>query len=139
MLLGFLFMKTSTNNQAQQKINHGAAFRMGDNVLEKWDCSPAEKQAILGLSKACYYRFQNDNDKSKFSNDQLERLSYIANIHQSLRIVFSNPDNVYGFMGMKNDNPYFNGRTPLSLIATGNFGTLYEVFKRIDAMRNGQW
>jgi hypothetical protein len=42
-------------------------------------------------------------------------------------------------MAMKNNNPYFNGNSPLALISTGKFGTLYEVFKRIDAMRNGQW
>ena len=40
---------------------------------------------------------------------------------------------------MANHNPYFNGKTPLSLIATGSFGALYEVYKRIDAMRGGQW
>ena len=54
-------------------------------------------------------------------------------------MVFTNPDNVYGFMKMVNNNPYFNGRTPLSLIATGQFGALYEVAKRVDSMRSGQW
>tara|TARA_R110000803_G_scaffold90248_1_gene157550 strand:- start:5671 stop:5877 length:207 start_codon:yes stop_codon:yes gene_type:complete len=32
------------------------------------------------------------------------------NIHQSLKEVFSNPENVYGFMNMQNSNPYFNGK-----------------------------
>ena len=114
------------------------AFKLGSNILEKWRCSASDKQAILGLTKSSYYRFQN-NESATLSNDQLERISYIANIHQALKMVFSNPDNVYGFMAMKNDNPYFNGNSPLSLISTGKFGTLYEVFKRIDAMRNGQW
>lgn len=120
-------------------INHGAAFKLGNNILSKWGCSAPQKHAILGIPRSSYHRYQSDPTKASLNSDQLERLSYIANIHQALRIVFSNPDNVYGFMNMQNNNPYFNGRTPLSIIATGNFGALYEVFKRIDSMRSGQW
>jgi uncharacterized protein (DUF2384 family) len=132
-------MNTAIIANKAPSINNGTAFRLGNNILEKWGCGSAEKQSILGLSKSSYYRFLKNNSHATFSNDQLERISYIANIHQALRLIFSNPDNVYGFMKMKNDNPYFNGNTPLSLISTGSFGTLYEVFKRIDAMRNGRW
>lgn len=125
--------------QKHPNINDGAAFRLGNNILKKWGCGPTEQQAILGLSKSSYYRFLKNNNIATFSRDQLERISYIANIHQTLRLIFSNTNNVYGFMSMKNDNPYFNGNTPLSLITTGQFSTLYEVFKRIDSMRNGGW
>ena len=133
--------KTSQDNNkaTQPKIDQAAAFRVGMNILDKWDCSVAQKTAILAMSKATFYRNMKNNDAVNLSQDQLERLSYIVNMHQALRMVFTNPDNLYGFMKMKNNNPYFNGRTPLSLIEKGNFGILYEVFKRIDAMRNGQW
>jgi len=53
--------------------------------------------------------------------------------------VFENPTNVYGFMAMPNNNAYFNGAAPLTLIGSGAFGTLYEVAKRIDALRGGMW
>lgn len=132
-------MATLAAQQNIPSIDLGAAFRLGNNILEKWGCSAIEKQAILGMGKSSYQRYKKDNHSANLSSDQLERISYIANIHQSLRMVFSNPDNVYGFMTMKNMNPYFNGETPLSLIRSGNFGALYEVFKRIDCMRNGQW
>ena len=132
-------MTIATIQHKASSINDAAAFRLGNNILDKWGCSPTEKQAILGLSKSSFYRFLKNNSLATFSSDQLERISYVANIHQSLRIIFSNPDNVYGFMSMKNDNPYFNGKSPRSLISTGSFGALYEVFKRIDAMRNGRW
>ncbi|ASP49476.1 antitoxin Xre-like helix-turn-helix domain-containing protein [Cognaticolwellia beringensis] len=131
-------MNISHYQNETPKINSSVAFKLGSNILEKWRCSASDKQAILGLTKSSYYRLQN-NESATLSNDQLERISYIANIHQALKMVFTNPDNIYGFMAMKNDNPYFNGNSPLSLISTGKFGTLYEVFKRIDAMRNGQW
>ena len=132
-------MATLTAKENTSDINAGVAFRLGDNILEKWGCSTAEKQAILKLKKSSYHRYQKDSNSASLSSDQLERISYLANIHQSLRLIFSNPENIYGFMKMKNDNEYFNGRSPLSIINTGNFGALYEVFKRIDTMRSSQW
>ena len=121
------------------RINHATAFKMGNGILDKWGCSVSQKYAILGIPKSSFHRYLNDPSTVTLSNDQLERLSYLANIHQALRIIFSNPDNVYGFMSMVNQNPFFNGRSPLSIISSGNFGALYEVFKRVDSMRNGQW
>jgi hypothetical protein len=132
-------MTTVAQTQHLPNIDHGAAFKIGNNILTKWGCSVAQKQAILAIPKSTFHRYQKDNNTVSLNNDQLERLSYLTNIHQALRLVFSNPDNVYGYMGMVNNNPYFNGRTPLSIISSGNFGALYEVFKRIDFMRSGQW
>jgi uncharacterized protein (DUF2384 family) len=123
-------------NIAQQA---GAALKVVLNIFDKWKCSGAEKEAILGMSHSTFHRNSKDPLNAKLSNDQIERISYILNMHQALRMVFSNNENIYGFMRMENNNPYFNGKTPLSLIATGSFGALYEVFKRIDVMRGGQW
>jgi len=134
-----VFMKTLVEAREAHNINHGAAFKMGVNILNKWECSVPQKLAILSIPRSTYHRYVKNDGAVSLSSDQLERLSYLANIHQALRLVFSNPDNVYGFMGMANSNPYFNGRTPLSIISTGSFGALYEVFKRIDSMRSGQW
>ena len=71
--------------------------------------------------------------------NQIERLSYLVNIHGCLRMIFENPKNVYGFMALKNDNPYFNGKSPLEIISTGQFPALYETFRRIDVLRGGLW
>lgn len=132
-------MTTNAEINNTPTINLGAAFNMGNNILEKWGCSALQKQAILAIPKSTFHRYQKNPSTVSLNKDQLERLSYLANIHQALRLVFSNPDNVYGFMAMPNHNAYFNGRSPLSIISTGKFGALYEVFKRIDSMRNGQW
>ncbi|WP_298636770.1 MbcA/ParS/Xre antitoxin family protein [uncultured Umboniibacter sp.] len=120
-------------------INPGKAFKLGNNILTKWGCSNTDKMAIMGLKKGTFFRYLKDESVVSLSGDQLERLSYLANIHQALRLVFSNPDNVYGFMSMENHNPFFNGRTPLSIISGGSFGALHDVYKRIDALRGGQW
>jgi len=107
------------------------------NILDKWGCSPEQAQAILRLPKATFYRYRSNPDKANLDADQLTRLSYLLNIHQALRTVFENKDNVYQFMSKKNHNPFFNGRAPLAVIETGDFGALYETYKRIDTLRGG--
>ncbi len=120
---------------SQAAVGLNAVFR----IFALWGCTPEQVQAILQVSRAAYYKYRENPASAKLTDDQLERISYVLNIHSALRIVFSNPENVYGFMKMRNNNPYFEGKTPLELIATGSFGGLYEVFKRIDALRGGRW
>ena len=131
--------------QARRKEAHNqdamakAGFKAADKILSQWDCTASQAQNILKLSKTTYHRYKANPDTVKLSDDQLERISYLLNIHQALRIVFSNPANVKGFMQMKNHNDFFAGRTPLEIIEDGKFGDLYEVSKRIDALRGGLW
>ncbi|NYU10663.1 hypothetical protein A8O28_01960 [Enterobacteriaceae bacterium CCUG 67584] len=114
------------------------AIRAAMNILEKWGCTPEQQQNILQLSRAALYKYRHGETKSaSLSHDQLTRISYLLNMHSALRIVFSNPENVYGFMTMANHNAYFNGATPLSLIEGGEFGNLHEVAKRVDVLRGG--
>ena len=76
---------------------------------------------------------------ANITGDLLERLSYLLNIHATLRTVFSNPENVYGYMSMPNDNAYFDGRSPINVLESGSFANLYEVFRRIDALKSTGW
>lgn len=132
---------------ASVSVQHGekdrklatAGLKAAFNILDRWGCTPEQAQKILSVSRAAYYRYRSDPAKATLTHDQLERLSYLVNIHGHLRVIFDNPENVYGFMSMENHNPYFNGKTPLDIISTGQFGALYETHKRIDALRGGPW
>lgn len=116
-----------------------SGLRAALNILDKWGCTADQGQAILRLPKATYYKYRNDPEGARLDKDQLTRISYLLNMHQALRIIFENPENVYGFMSKQNHNPYFHGRAPLEVIETGDFGALYETFKRIDTLRGGLW
>lgn len=129
----------STKIENTSTIDHATSFKLGNNILKKWGCSTAQKQAILGMTKTTFHSYQKDPSKASLTPDQLERLSCLANIHEALSVVFTNPDNTFGFIRMVNNNPFFNGRTPLSMIENGSLGDLYEAYKHIDAMKNGQW
>jgi len=116
-----------------------AGLKAACNILERWGCTSEESQRILGLGRAAYYKNRKEPEKARLTGDQLTRISYILNIYSALRIVFNNPENVDGFMSMPNSNGYFNDRTPLSVIATGDFGALYETFRHVDGLRGGLW
>ncbi len=129
----------STQDPKHQKQVASIGLKAVFNILEKWGCQPEQVQAILQISRPAYYKYRKAPETASLTHDQVERLSYLLNIHASLRILFENPDNVYGFMGMQNDNPFFNGKSPLELISSGSFAALYETFRRIDALRGGLW
>ena len=109
------------------------------NILEKWGTSKEQAAIILRIPKSSFYKYLKHPETTRLDDDQLRRISYILNIHASLRTIFENPENIYGFMTKPNHNAYFNGQTPLSLIGKGDFGALYEVQKRLDSLRGHEW
>ncbi|WP_404463118.1 MbcA/ParS/Xre antitoxin family protein [Vreelandella aquamarina] len=125
---------------AQNKAAAAVGLKAAVRILEKWRASGEQGEAILRVSHSTYARARRgDLVEIKLDSDQLTRISYVLNIHATLRMIFDNPDNLYGFVNLVNHNPYFNGRTPLDIMGTGDFAALYETYKRIDSLRGGQW
>lgn len=126
-------------NKAAAKARANVGLRTAINILEKWKASNEQAMQVLGVSAATYHRAKSGKTAVALSQDQLERTSYILNIHAALRTIFDNPENVYGFVRMPNDNTFFNGETPLSIMTKGSMANLYETYKRIDALRGAGW
>jgi len=122
---------TSTDNLAGSSCTGlKAAFR----IMEKWGCRSEQIQAVLQLSERDYQEFLKAPKTSSLNEEQLKRVSYLLNIHASLRNVFSNPENIYGFMSLANHNPFFEGRTPLEIICEGSLVNLRHVSEQIEAV-----
>jgi Protein of unknown function (DUF2384) len=121
------------NNAAQ------AAVSSALNIMDKWSCSEKEKMALLGVGRSTLHKYQAAPSSARLSPDLLERISYLLNIHAVLRILFENPENVYGFVRLPNNNPFFNGKTPMDILSTGLMSALYEVYRHLDAIRGGQF
>jgi len=105
-------------------------------ILEKWKATTEQASSVLRVSRSSISRAQQGKGV-ELDRDQLERASIVLNCHASLRLVFDNPENVYGFMGLENHNEFFNGRKPLEIMAQGDLMPLFEVYKRIDAFCGG--
>jgi len=105
-------------------------------IIDSWNASPSQACQILRISPAAY-ELATSGKKNKFmlNTDQQQRISLILNIHTALRAVFSNPENVVAFPGLKNNNPFFEGRSPLEIMSRGDFNSLHETYKRINQLR----
>ncbi len=123
------------------KNTAATGLRAAVAILDKWGASGEQGQAILRVSHSTYARAKRkDGIKSiSLDRDQLSRVSFVLNIHAALRMIFDNPENLYGFMRMPNDNAFFFGRSPLEVMGEGDIVAVYETFRRIDALRGGQW
>ncbi|WP_426143599.1 hypothetical protein [Pseudomonas sp. DWP3-1-2] len=134
-------MSVALQPQAFTKAQCAAGLRAAVAILEKWQASGEQTCRILRISRSTYVR-ANQHDSAwavSLDADQMHRISLVLNIHAALRLVFDNPDNVYGFASMANHNEFFNGRSPLEIMAQGDMISLYETFRRIDALRGGLW
>ncbi|WP_138440212.1 hypothetical protein [Marinobacter alexandrii] len=70
--------------------------------------------------------------------DHLARISFLLNIHVSLRELFQNPQNYYGYMAAVNYNPPFSGQSPSEFIRAGELASLKEVFEHLEFLKYGQ-
>ena len=112
-------------------------FKVVLRILGKWQASTEERIQLLGLKedefKATCQAVKSDKPIILGEETHL-RLACILEIHQSLRIAFSNPENIYGFMKMANNNPFFAGRTPMEAAMQEGLKGLCETLKRLEAM-----
>ena len=134
-------MAVALQQQAFTKSQCVTGLRAAVGILDKWRASSDQACRILRISRSTYTRArQRDPDWAvTLDADQMQRISFVLNIHAALRLVFDNPENVYGFPSMANDNEFFNGRSPLEIMAQGDMISLYETFRRIDVLRGAQW
>ncbi len=101
------------------------------NILKKWRCNQNQVQDLLKLP----VNYDSLNyEQMSFRQEQRDRISYILNIHAGLRTVFSNPENIYGFMNMSNHNPPFNGAKPIDYLINGENAEFEAAMRAIDSL-----
>lgn len=133
-------MLTITADPSEKTVA-ATGLRTAVAILDKWGASGEQGEAILRVSHSTYARAKRRDSlvSINLDRDQLTRISFVLNMHGALRTIFDNPENVYGFMRMANDNAFFLGRPPLEVMASGDIVAVYETFRRIDVLRGSQW
>ncbi|MFG0916462.1 antitoxin Xre-like helix-turn-helix domain-containing protein [Pseudomonas sp. CJQ_11] len=113
-----------------------AGLRAALCIIIKWQASPRQACSILRISQSTLRRVnQGRNAGRRLDFDQQERIGLILEIHALLRGIFSDQENVHRFPSLKNDNPFFEGRSPLEVMSSGDINLIYETFKRIRNLR----
>lgn len=114
------------------------AFKVVLNIFEKWNCTTDEALALLGLKRSTWFKYKSTPEKASFSQDLVERLSYLLNIHAALRVLFSNQESVYQWIRKPNKAPFFNGRSAMDIMLQGRVVDLWSVASRLNAERGGK-
>ena len=104
-------------------------------LAEHWRLSADQARSLLGRpSPRTFYNWKAGR-VGRPSHDTMSRIGYLLGIHKALRVLFSNPDNVYGWISRENDD--FNGQSPLQRMLGGDVTDLAYVRQYLDAVRGG--
>ena len=135
--------KMSTTSNPHNDVDMLAAGREAFvsvlTLFDLWRIGEKQKMTLLGMSKSTYFKAKSDPGSLRATPDLLERLSYLINIHAAMRNIFSNPENIYGFVNQPNGNWVFQGLSPMEYMSVGTIASLYETAKHFETMRGGQW
>jgi hypothetical protein len=104
----------ANDDSTSPEMMHKSAF----SILSKWGCTDTQIKSVLSSPDCLLNNDQNESHGAVFTKDQLERIEHVFNIDGYLKIVFDNPVNIYGFMGMLNENSPFLGKSPIELICS---------------------
>lgn len=127
-------MKAANTEPTQNQLAVG--LRAALRILAGWNATPDQVGSILRISTATRQKVLRDSSTSvRLDLDQQQRISLVLNIHASLRTVFANQENVQGFPRLENANDFFEGRSPLEVMAQGDMISLYETYRRIEHLQ----
>lgn len=97
-------------------------------TMVQWQCTPNQAMSILKLNP--------DKPFPEVLNDeQCERVTFVLNIHSDLCSLFDDPEERCRYMTQPHEDPYYEGKSPLELISTGDLSVFGRVCWHIDAMR----
>ncbi len=129
--------------QVEQLLQRGPAVSASllpaiFNIFSQWRLTGGQQMTLLGLNnEKTLYNWKSHPEKAKLTRDLLERASYILGIYKSLQILLPDQTLADRWLSTPNDNPLFNGTTPLERILAGQVIDLALVRNFLDAERGG--
>lgn len=104
------------------------------NILERWQASPEEQQAILGISRRTWFAWRK-RPPAQVDADKLERVSYVLGIWKALRQLFPSNRAYEKWPRLANRAGLFGGQPPMAVMAAGQVADLYRVRAWLDGWR----
>lgn len=130
---------TAQVSRQENAIDPSKALPVVFRILDKWQCNTDEQLTLLGISsRSTLNKYKESSGGIRLGADLQERMSYILNIHKSLRLLFSLDESIYGWVRKPNSHPFFAGRSAMDVMQGGRVADLYEVATRLHAWRGGQ-
>jgi hypothetical protein len=118
--------QTNANTETfDRQLQASAGLKLFFGIADLWQLSTEEQMTLLGnMKKSRFFDLKKNPGAANLSDDELDRLSFIANIHSSLAIMF-NEENQRRFLKTPQDeNGDLAGRAPIDIMLSGIRGLL---------------
>ena len=124
------------NKRIQERLSRSAipAFF---KLIETWRVrDEAARQLLGGVSNGVFYQLKKGHAKT-LDQDKLTRISLLLGIFKALNILYSSKL-ADSWVTLTNQNPMFEGETPLHYMIHGGLPALLRVRQLLDARRGGR-
>jgi len=122
--------------RAERERLSPAALKAFFNIVAAWKVRDEDARLLLGgVTNGPFYEMKRDPNRV-IDTDRLTRISYLIGIFKALRILHSQPL-ADQWVQLPNQNPIFDGQSPLSYMMRGGLPAMQTVRRLLDARRAG--
>ena len=124
-----------SSKDAQKRLSP-AAVKAFMKVRELWGLRDEDARQLLGgISNGAFYELKR-KARGALDQDRLTRISILTGIFKALNILYSKKL-ADRWIQLPNDNPMFEGATPLTYMMKGGLPAMLRVRQLLDARRGG--
>ena len=114
-----------------------SAVRAFLKIRELWELRDEDARHVLGgISNGAFYELKR-KARSSLGQDRLTRISVLTGIFEALNILYSKKL-ADRWIQLPNENPMFEGETPLTYIVKGGLPAMLRVRQLLDSRRGGR-
>jgi len=114
-----------------------SALRAFLKIRELWELRDEDARALLGgMSNGAFYELKRKTPAT-LDQDRVTRISVLTGIFKALNILYSKKL-ADRWIQLPNDNPMFEGGTPLAYMLRGGLPGMLRVRQLVDSRRGGR-
>ena len=114
-----------------------SALRAFLKIRELWELRDEDARALLGgMSNGAFYELKRKTPAT-LDQDRVTRISVLIGIFKALNVLYSKKL-ADRWIQLPNDNPMFEGGTPLSYMLRGGLPGMLRVRQLVDSRRGGR-
>jgi len=125
------------SSKAVQKRLSPSAVRAFLKIRELWELRDEDARHVLGgISNGAFYELKRKARSSR-GQDRLTRISVLTGSFEALNILYSKKL-ADRWIQLPNENPMFEGETPLTYIVRGGLPAMLRIRQLLDSRRGGR-
>jgi hypothetical protein len=125
-----------SNKDALKRLSP-SAVKAFLKICELWELRDEDARHVLGgMSNGAFYEFKRKG-RGTLDQDRLTRISVLTGIFKALNILYSKKL-ADRWVQLPNENPMFEGETPLAYMVKGGQPAMLRVRQLLDSRRGGR-